>query len=205
MLRAAGVLLIIAGIGAGFFAPSLIERNSGGELARVAVFDRKDGGWQQGWRAQKIALSKRHNPMRLVIEAEFLPGLKLLSATTALQVSLAHGGKTVMEGEFDLTVPKLGGSEQPVRRSSLVTPPFSIADDGDYIVFVRSAETTDINYSTVDAVVRSNIEIPDNRIRDTGFGAIGLGLALLLFSSIARRNRSSPNRPAKKASRWGRN
>ena len=202
MLRSIGILLILAGIGAGFFAPSLIARNSGGEFARVTVFDRKDGGWQQGWRAEKVSLAKRNNPMRLVVEAQFLPGLKLLSSTTGLQISLAHGGKTVMEGEFDLSVPKLGGSEQTLRRASLVTPPFSIDADGDYIVFVRSTETNDINYARVEAVIRSKVEMPDNRIRDTGYAALALGVVLLLFSGLGRK--AKPTRRKKPARRWGR-
>ena len=202
MLRAAGMLLIIAGIGAGFFAPSLIERNSGGELARVTVFDRKDGGWQQGWRADRVKLSRGGNPMRLVVEAEFLPGLKPLSSTTPLQISLDNGGKTVIEGEFDLTFPRLGGSEQPVRRSSLVTPPFSIASDGDYVVFVRSTEPGDVNFSRVEAVIRSRVEIPDNRIRDTGFAALALGVVLLLFSRMGKK--AAPRKRKQARRRWGR-
>ncbi|MEZ5801164.1 MAG: hypothetical protein R3D29_12755 [Nitratireductor sp.] len=139
--------------------------------------------------------------MRLLVEAQFLPGLKLLSSTTGLQISLAHGGKTVMEGEFELSVPKLGG-EQTLRRASLVTPPFSIDADGDYIVFVRSTETKDINYARVEAVIRSRVEIPDNRIRDTGYAALALGVVLLLFSGLGHQSQADPSQ--KPARRWGR-
>ncbi|MFZ1815718.1 MAG: hypothetical protein WBO55_08490 [Rhizobiaceae bacterium] len=202
-MRVIAILLLIAGIGVAFVWPSLVMRNSGEGGDTVLVFDRTDGGWQQGWRAATIQLSPKDNPVRLMIEARFLPGLKFDAATTDMEISLARGGTVVLEGLFELPLPTDAGSNAPTLGSSMVTPEFDIAEAGSYTIFVRSTESRDINFAEVRASTRSNVAVPDDSLRTPAFAAIGLGIILLVLDRLTSKRRKGRGRK-QTASRWGR-
>lgn len=190
-LTALGVALAVGGFGAALLWPSLAARNSGTELARLEVFDRADGGWERGWRPVQFRLTPRDNPVRVVIEAEFLPGNKVARANTSLYAAIARDGRIETEGAFAMSLPNAGGGDRSPRLSSIVLPQFVAPAAGLYTLTVRSRENGDEGFARAEAVVRGGSDTGAQKWRMPGFIALGAGLSLLvadrLFGRPSRR------------------
>lgn len=206
LLRLLAILLILGGLGAGFVWPQLVMRHSGKELARIAVFERGTSPAGGQWQPGRMRLSPADNPMRLLVEASFLPGRKLDAPTTGLRVSIATGGSIIMEGVFDMPLPRQSLPDGNVPVSSFATPDFAVDTQDLYTLSASPVEGGDLNFNKVEIALRSDVEIPDTRYRTPAIAAIGLGVLLLLFGSGRRSAPASRGKaPKKKQKRkWGR-
>ena len=205
LLRLIAILLVFGGAGAAFVWPQLVMRHSGEQLGRLTVYER--GGLSGGrWTPGRMRLSPGDNPMRLVVEARFLPGRKFERTTTGLRVSIAAAGSIVMEGVFDVPLPQQSLPDGKVPVSSLATPDFAVDTQDLYTLSASPVETGDLNFQKVDLVLRSDVEVPDTRYRTPAIAAMGLGVLLLLFGSGRPASASRQGRaPKKKQKRnWGR-
>ena len=195
-LQAAGVVIAAAGFFAAFAWPLISERQSGGEKARLLVFNRDDGGWERGWRSVQVDLSPAENPVRIVLDARFLPAAVQPRATTGLVMLIARDGVIVREMALAVPVPGTGKGEP--RGVTLPTPEFTVAAAGKYTITVRSTETGDAGFLGADAVVRVGAASDPNRWRMPGYAGIALGAVLYLLGGgrvmTARRQRRKRRR-----------
>lgn len=199
-MRALAIVLIVLGLGGGFFYPAVVARHSGDVIAAATVFERGNGGWQRGWKAAALRLDPSRNPMRIVVEADFLSGNKFLKTTTGIAMSLSSGGAVVLEGSFDLSLPVGNASELAPRQASFVTPEFDIVEAGDYVLSVRSEESIDMSFKSASATVRGSVEKPDESLRMPSYAALGTGLFLFFISALWRRRKTSET----PGEHWGR-
>lgn len=180
-LQAAGVVIAAAGFFAAFAWPLISERQSGGEKARLLVFNRDDGGWERGWRPVQVDLSPAENPVRIVLDAKFLPAAVRRGATTGLVMLIARDGAIIREMAFAMPVPGKGKGKGEPRGVTLPTPEFTVATAGKYTITVRSTETEDAGFLGADAVVRVGAASDPNRWQMPGYAGIALGTVLYLL------------------------
>jgi hypothetical protein len=165
VLRFAATILILGGIGAAFVWPSMVMRNSGRELVRETVFDRGASGPSAGWRSATVELTPADNPVRIVLEASFLPGRDQLEYTTPMQVSVALQGSLVVDGIFDLSMPPMAANNTVPRLSSLALPEFEVEKPGNYAIVVRPLNSGDLDYRSIGVSIRAAVRVPDDRFR----------------------------------------
>jgi hypothetical protein len=189
---ALGVALVGSGIFAVSFWPSLSARHSGETKAVLAVFDRADGGWERGWRSAQVALAPDDNPVRIVIEAEFLPGSKRLESATGIVVVIARGGEVVGEHQLDMSLPQQSGSDRQPRLASVIVPEFAVNAAGLHTIAVRSTAREDMDFAKARAEVRVRAVV--RRFDAAAYVAISAGAALVVLFGGGRKRRDRQGR-----------
>jgi hypothetical protein len=188
-MRVLGAALLAAGVGVALLWPSLLARHSGDVKARLTVFDRAEGGWERGWKSAQVDLSPADNPVRIVVEAEFLPGSRRLQSTTGLLAVVARSGAIVGEENLELPLPGRSGSDRQPRIASAISAPFAVTQAAAHTISIRSTAGEDMDFSRAVAVIRTGGNHSADRWRIPGFVAIAAGLLLLAIAGRKRRRR----------------
>jgi hypothetical protein len=196
-------MMILAGLGLAFVYPLYQLDYTGSEVARGTVFDRADGGWQNGWHPIEVQLGEADNPVRIHLEGEILAGQFLQTGSLPVDISVTGPNGVLLSGKFQMTIVEGNdpASRKP-RRVRLVLPEFGVFENGIHRLEVTTGLTRDISLDHVEASFLAGAEVPDNRYREPGLWLAGIGLLLYLLGG--RRRRRENEEPVRKSSRWGR-
>lgn len=205
-MRIIGALLIIAGLGLAFGYPIYVTDFSGTEIARARVFDRNDGGWQNGFKPARVELLPRYSPMRIRIEGEVLAGEYNLENTLPLTVELTGPEGPVVSGPLAVgTGEDHSSSGARPRRINRMVPEFGIIAAGEHLLSVKLETGRDIGLSWLDAIFLANVDVPQGDYRNVGLAIAGAGVLLFAAGGRRRRGGGKGGGPAPKPGiRWGR-
>ncbi|MCC0020496.1 MAG: hypothetical protein H6888_05410 [Nitratireductor sp.] len=213
-IRLIAVLLMLAGAGLVFLWPEYQKGTTGDEVARVRVFERKLGGWKDGWLPARVQLNESYNPVRIRLEGEFVNGLDettrdLLDTRYRLlpfQVSLVGPEGPVLSGPVQVDSGVSPGENiNFTRKFRYFVPDIGIVASGEHAFNLSLDVDRDLGLAWVDAVFIAHARPVDNTLREPGIALIGIGAMIFLLSTFLRGRRGSKQKPAKKPRRWGRN
>ena len=208
-MRKLGFIIMFAGLGLAYLYPLFQEQFTGEEFARERIFDRNDGGWQNGWREVEVEIKESNNPIRIRFTGNILSGNYFLNNTLPLAVKLDGADGTILSTELQINGRENQNESATNERTvQVATTEFGVIENGQYTLIVTSPITRDVNLNWMDAVFVSNVQVRDERFRPIGLGMMIAGLAMLIFGRRRKRKRSKAKvvsgKTKSKPSRWGR-
>lgn len=208
-MRKIGFILMFAGLGLAYLYPLFQEQFTGEEFARERIFDRSQGGWQNGWQTVEVNINEARNPVRIRFIGHILSGNYFLNNTLPLVVVLDNAEGTILS-----TTLQINGRENQnesatnERTVQVATTEFGVIENGKYTLKVTSPISRDVNLNWMDAIFVSNVTVRDTQFRPIGLGMMIAGLAMVIFGRRRKKKRAKSSAVAQnskpKRSRWGR-
>lgn len=199
-MRAIFLLILIAGLGAGFGYPWWVTNFSGRELGTWRVYDR--GG---SFTPVTVKLGADDAPVRVLVDMTAVAPPEFAPRRTVLTLTASSEGRTVLAQtlSFSETKPQ---ERNPQLREKLYRDEAGVISDidgGDYTFILGRGDVEGVQMRSVDLILRAGAGGVDPRIPPVGYGlaVIGfIGLVLSLRRKRAERNPNSQPPPP----RWGR-
>lgn len=201
-MRKIGFLLMLFGVALAGLYPLYQEQFTGQEIARHRIFDRNDGGWQNGWREASVTLEESQSPLRIRFTGHVLPGNYLADNSLPLDVELRGSDGVVFASRLEISVRENPNESASNERSvQIATTEFGVIANGIHTLKVTSPLERDVNLNWMDAIFVANVAVRDTQFRDIGIGMFAAGLLMVI---AGRKRRKKDKRKPVRLSRWGR-
>lgn len=195
------LLLILAGIALDFIYPWAVRNFSGEELGTWHAY--QDGRLKP----VTVSLKAGTGPVRVFVDLTTNADRIDAFDRTVLTLTAASGNRTMLAKRLSFS-----GNPTPRETSPQLTDKIfrdeagllDVGEAGTYVFTLGLGDADKIQIKAVDLVLRSGAAIPDARVRQAGFGLIGVGaLGLILAIRFGKsRGAAKPETPPKP--RWGR-
>ena len=197
-MRTIFLLILLAGIGAGFVYPWAVTNFSGREIGTWQVFD---GG---AFRPVTVALSPADQPVRVLVDMTADAPPEFSSSRTVLTLTASTGGRTVLAETLSFFEAK-PQERSPQLREKIYRDEAGVISEvevGDYTFVLGRGDAEGIRIKSVDLVLRAGAFPIDPRLQPIGYTLAAVGFIGLVLAMRRRRRRdrnAEPPRP-----RWGR-
>lgn len=200
-MRTVFLLILLAGVAAGFGYPWYVTNFSGSELGTWQVFAR--GGQFQ---PVTVALSAADAPVRVLVDMTAVAPPEFSQAGTALTITASTGGgRTVLAEPLSFSEAK-PREQSPQQREKVYRDEAGVItdiEDGDYTFVVGRGDAEEIQIRSVDLVLRSGAGAVDPRAQPFGYALTAIGfIGLVLAMRRGGRERKANSQPP--PPRWGR-
>jgi hypothetical protein len=198
-MRTLFLVILLAGLGAGFGYPWFATNFSGRELGSWRVFEQ--GG---GFQPVTTTLSANDAPVRVLVDMTAAAPPEFAQGTTALTVTVSTDGRTVLAEPLNFRESKPQERSPQLRDKVYRQEAGFIRDvqDGDYVFLVGRGDAEDIRIRAVDLILRAGAGAVDPRLQPVGFALAAIGFVGLVLAARRARRTRSPEAPARP--RWGR-
>ncbi len=194
------LLVLIAGVAAGFGYPWAVTNFSGRELGTWPVYERGSG-----FTPVTTRLTQADAPVRVLVDLTSLGPTEFAPRSTALTVTASTGGRRVLAETLTFAEAK-PQERSPQSRDRIYRDEagvISYIEDGDYTFVVGQGDADGIQMRSVDLVLRARALSVDPRVPPIGYAAAAIGfIGLVLSMRRRRRDRVASAEPP--TPRWGR-
>ncbi|MEQ1944089.1 hypothetical protein ABMA32_16865 [Mesorhizobium sp. VNQ89] len=199
-MRTFFLLVLIAGVAAGFGYPWAVTNFSGRELGTWPVYERGSG-----FRPVTTRLTEADAPVRVLVDLTSLGPVEFAPRSTVLTVTASTGGRTVLADTLTFAEAK-PQERSPQMRDRIYRDEGGVItdiEDGDYIFVIGPGDADGIEMSAVDLVLRASAVSVDRRVPPIGYAAAAIGFIGLVLS-LRRRRRDRAASTEALPPRWGR-
>lgn len=199
-MRTFFLLVLIAGVAAGFGYPWAATNFSGRELGTWPVYER--GG---GFRPVTTRLTEADAPVRVLVDLTSLGPVEFAPRSTVLTVTASTNGRTVLADTLTFAEAKPQERSPQMRDRIYRDEGGVITDiqDGDYTFVVGPGDADGIQMRSVDLVLRAGAVSVDRRVPPIGYAAAAIGFIGLVLSMRGRRRDRTASTETPQP-RWGR-
>ncbi len=205
-MRKLAFLLMLAGVGLAYLYPLYQEQSAGKVFAEKRIFDRAQGGWQNGWNTIDLEIMESQSPVRIRLKGTISSGAFFQNNVLPLKLELDGPDGKVFETLLEINNRENNDNSRGNEKAVFAnTPEFGILSSGKHTLTSKLEIDKDFSLLTMDATFIENVNFVDNQFRDVGLGMFVSGMLLLIVSR--RRKPSGTSAPVKsepEKSRWGR-
>lgn len=196
------LLVLLAGLVAGFGYPWWIRNFSGAELGTFPVYDRAGG-----FKPVDAYLDWSDAPVRVLVDLTVLGTFNQTQRATALTLTASTGGRTVL-AETMTFIDAQERKESPQNPERILRAEAGVIeklDSGTYTFTVGPGDMDDIEMRKVELLLRGGAAQADERIQPIGFALSAVGFIGLVIALRRRKNRPPDNPNSQPPPpRWGR-
>lgn len=199
-MRTFFLLVLIAGMAAGFGYPWAVSNFSGRELGTWPVYERGSG-----FTPVTTRLTQADAPVRVLVDLTSLGSVEFVPRRTALTLTASTGGRTVLAETLTFAAAR-PQERSPQSRDRIYRDEAGVisdVQDGDYTFVVGPGDAEGIQMRSVDLVLRARAISVDPRVPPIGYAAAAIGVIGLVLS-IRRRRRDRASGTETLPPRWGR-
>ncbi len=197
-MRTIFLLIMLAGVGAGFVYPWAVTSFSGRELGSWQVYD------GTAFRPVTVALTSADAPVRVLVDMVVVAPPEFSASGTVLTLTASTRGRTVLAGTLSFFEAKPQERSPQLREKAyrdeagVISP----VEDGDYAFVLGRGDVEDIRIKAVTLVLRAAAGTPDRRVPPIGYTLAAVGFIGLVLALRRRRERNPNSQPP--PPRWGR-
>ena len=200
-MRAFFLLVLLAGLAAGFGYPWWVRNFSGEELGSFTVYDRAGG-----FRPVEASLDWSDAPVRVLVDLTVLGTLNQTQTATALTLTASTAGRTVM-AETMTFIDAVERKESPQNPERILRAEAGVMpklDSGAYTFTVGPGDMDGIQMRKVELILRGSVGEYDERVQPVGFALSAVGFIGLVIALRRRKNAPPGNPNSQPPPRWGR-
>ncbi len=197
-MRVIFLLILLAGLAAGFGYPWWVTNVSGHEIGSYPAYA------AGAFRPVTVPLTSAEEPVRVLVDLTAIAPPEFRDAGTVLTLTASAGGRTVLAETLSFHEAKPQEKSPQLREKVYRDEAGVIADveDGDYSFVIGQGDAEGIQIKAVDLVLRGGAGTVDPRAQPVGYAASAIGFIGLVLSLRRRRERNPDSGPP--APRWGR-
>lgn len=202
-MRAIFLVILVAGLGAGFGYPWYVNNFSGREIGTWRAYER--GG---AFQPVTVTLAAADAPVRVLVDMTAVAPPEFAQSATALTITASVGNRTVLAEPLTFRESK-PQERSPQLREKVYRDEAGLISDvqaGDYVFVVGRGDAEDIQIRSVDLVLRAGAAAIDPRLPPIGYALAAMGFVGFVVASRRRKkSRRQDAQPGPEAPpRWGR-